>query len=96
MIASFFKYAPERFKNPYVITGLVFLILGMLIVLLLGNLVGKYILKKKHEKVIKEFNNDQELINEKMNDVELKMNITIKSIGFGVIVIGSIIALIGV
>ncbi len=96
MLASIFEYSSQRFKNPYVITGLVFLVLGMLIIFLFGKLFEKKFLQSKYEKINKEEFNDEEMIKEKMKDIELKFNIIIKSIGFGVIIIGSIIALLGV
>lgn len=76
ILCGFFEWNIERFKNPFVISGLIVLLLGVLLLIFSNKIAYHITLKMKDA-------NDQKLAN---------MGIIFKVIAFVVVVIGALLA----
>lgn len=96
---KFFKYSPERFKNPFVISGLVIMLLGLVVMIVLP-----IFLRKKLEKDIErdragmdaKTSEEIQKNEKKYDDIDIKNGIISRSIALAIIIVGAIISIVGV
>lgn len=93
-IMNIFQFSPERFKNPFVITGLIIAIIGMFLLFLLEKLIFKMFEKTHIKKYLDK--DTQTQMDIRVDNVRYKSKIIGKVVSLVIVFVGVILCLQGV
>lgn len=93
-LMKIFEFSPERFKNPFVISGIIVAVIGMVLLFLLEKIIFKLLENKCINRYLSI--DTQEELNNRVSNVKYKSKIIGKVISLILVFIGVILCLQGV
>lgn len=93
-LMKIFKFSPERFKNPFVISGIIVAVIGMVLLFVLEKIIFKLLENKCINRYLSI--DTQEELNNRVSNVKYKSKIIGKVISLILVFIGVILCLQGV